>query len=63
MLNNEKRMIQIDGEKPVEMMTNEERDAYFIDLFNMTYAEFLEEHKDDTVESIMYDTFKNAKYV
>ncbi|MCL2054982.1 MAG: hypothetical protein FWG90_11195 [Oscillospiraceae bacterium] len=37
-------------EKPVELMSEEERDAYFIDFSGLTYAEFLEKYKNDTPE-------------
>jgi hypothetical protein len=53
----------LDGDKPVELMTDAERDAYFLSLFNMTYDEFLEAYKDDTAEDIIRDTFSCAEYV
>jgi hypothetical protein len=64
MLNkNNERVYKLDGDKPVELMTDAERDSYFLSLFNMTYDEFLETYKDDTTEDIMRDTFSCAEYV
>ena len=50
-----KHMIQIDGYKPIEEMTPEERDNRFKSLYGLTYAEWCEKYKDDTVEKMDRD--------
>lgn len=50
-------------EKPDEVMTEEERDKYYKSFSGLTYAEFCEKHKNDTVESVMKDVLKHAKLI
>lgn len=37
------KIITIDGNKPIELMTEKERDDYFFNRFGQTYKEFCEE--------------------
>lgn len=50
-------------EKPEEVMTEEERDQYYKSFSGLTYAEFCEKHKNDTVESVMQEVLKHAKLI
>lgn len=50
-------------EKPEEVMTEEERDQYYKSFSGLTYAEFREKHKNDTIESVMQDVLKHAKLI
>lgn len=47
-------------EKPEELMTEKERDKYYKSFSGLTYVEFIEEHKNDTVESVMQEVLKHA---
>lgn len=49
--------------KPIEKMTPEERDKYFMSFSGMTYAEFNEKFKDDTIEKIEADMDKHIKTI
>lgn len=40
-------------------MTEEERDEYYKTFSGLTYAEFLEKHKNDTVESVMQEVLNH----
>ena len=55
MSENTKRIVYLDGEKPLELMTEEELNEHYLKHFNMTYDEFIEYYKDDTEEKIMTD--------
>ncbi|MCL2055124.1 MAG: hypothetical protein FWG90_11925 [Oscillospiraceae bacterium] len=46
------RILQFDGNKPIELMTAEERDDYFISISGMNYDDWCEHYKDDTLESL-----------
>lgn len=48
-------------EKPVDKMTQEERDSYYKSFSGLTYHEFCEQHKGDTLESIAEDLKKHIK--
>lgn len=37
------RTVTIDGVKPIELMTEKERDDYFVKRFGQTYKEFCDE--------------------
>jgi nitrogen regulatory protein PII-like uncharacterized protein len=47
------RVLMLDGEKPEELMTPEELDAYYVKSYGMTFDEFNETYKDDTPELII----------
>ncbi len=55
------RIIQIDGYKPLELMTPEEKDEYFKSFSGLTYAEWCEKYKDDTLEKIHEDMRAHIK--
>ena len=43
-------VIHIDGHKPIELMTETERDEFYMKEFGMTYSEFLDDakkHRDE----------------
>lgn len=63
MSNNNGRIIQLDGHKPLELMTAAEKDEYFRSFSGMTYAEFNEKFKDDTIEKIEADMDKHIKTI
>jgi hypothetical protein len=46
-------------EKPEELMTEKERDEYYKSFSGLTYAEFIKEHKNDTVESVMQEVLSH----
>jgi hypothetical protein len=48
---NRGRVFECDS-RDVETMSEEERDAYFLEYTNMTYDEFNDYYKDDTPESL-----------
>ena len=50
--NKRERIFRLDGTKPIELMTPEERDADYLSRFGMTYDEFNDYYKDDTPESL-----------
>ncbi|MCL2054773.1 MAG: hypothetical protein FWG90_10135 [Oscillospiraceae bacterium] len=52
MLNNKAVKVIDLYEKPIELMTDEEKDADYMLRFGMTYDEFYEYYKDDTPESL-----------
>ena len=59
---NNNRIIHI-YEKPEEVMTEEERDQYYKSFSGLTYAEFGEKHKNDTVESVMQEVInRNGQF-
>ena len=63
MLNeNYERVLQLDGDKPIELMTTDERDAHFLSFSGMRYDEWCEYYKDDTTDVIISDMFQNAKF-
>lgn len=53
--NKDGRIIQLDGHKPLELMTTAEKDEYFKSFCGLTYAEFCEKYKNDTIEEIDKD--------
>ena len=48
------RTVTIDGVKPIELMTEKERDDYFVKRFGQTYKEFCDEtdKKDMSDEAV-----------
>jgi hypothetical protein len=55
------RVYMLDGDKPEELMTDDERDAYYSKSFGMTYDEFWEYYKDDTPELLDMELDEFAK--
>lgn len=49
--------------KPIEKMTPKERDEYFKSFSGLTYAEWCEKYKDDTLEKINADMDKHIKTI
>lgn len=57
------RVCQLDGYKPLELMNEKEKDEYFKSFSGLTYAEWYEKYKDDTLETIHRDMDKHIKTV
>lgn len=51
----EKKLI-IDGHKPIEIMTKQEKDNYFMKQFGKTYKDFCDETDEMSEEKIKQDT-------
>lgn len=62
---NEKRerVCRLDGHKPIELMTTEERDDFFKATEGLTYAEFCEKYKNDTVDIITKELRSGIKTI
>ncbi len=54
------RIITI-NDKTIDEMTKEERDEYFKSFSGLTYAEWCEKYKDDTLEKILEDMQAHIK--
>lgn len=63
MSSNKRERIVICNSKPIEAMTPKERDEYFESFCGMTYAEFNEKFKNDTLETIDKDMDKHIKTI
>ena len=50
-------------EKPEEVMTENERDKHYKSFSGLTFAEFCEKHKNDTVESVMREVLKHSDFI
>lgn len=58
MLNNQRKHMVICDCKPIEEMTPKERDEHFKSFSGLTYAEWCEKYKNDTIEAIDKDLDK-----
>lgn len=59
--NKQEQIAQLDGYKPIEEMTTEEKDEYFRSFSGLTYAEWCEKYKNDTLEDILRDMRSEIK--
>ncbi len=57
------RVCRLDGHKPLELMTEKEKDEYFKSFSGLNYAEWCEQYKDDTLEAIHRDMDKHIKTI
>lgn len=57
------RVCRLDGYKPLELMNEKEKDEYFKSFSGLTYAEWCEKYKDDTLETIHRDMDKHIRTI
>lgn len=63
MLSKKRERVVCCNSKPIEKMSPEERDEYFKSFSGLTYAEFCDKYKNDTIEDIHRDMDKHIKII